>query len=603
MRFWEDIKQRRITQIVLSYLVGGWIILQAVDQVVDREVLPRYVYVVALIFFLFGLPAALIIGWFHGEKGTQKAPALEIALLALLALGATGMTTVTVRNALLLERAQAGRVELSRIAVLYFTGADDQTGLVGERLTEELIARLTRVPELDVISRNGARTAREQTMTLEEAAAFFDAGTIVEGDVRRSGDQYVVAAQIRTGDGIRLGNVSARGPADDLVALEERVISEIEAEFRAVLGNEIRFRAARSEAPNNGAWLAVAQGERAVQEGVEAAAAGNAGRARAALESAEASLREAARLGEDWDRPWILLSRAAYEGAWLEESAAGMAERLRESVTHADAALERDRSSAEAFSRRGTARYLRYLARLDDNEDAREATLKAAQADLERAVELDRTLADPYSTLSHLYYQVQDPASAALAARQAYENDAYLQAADGVLRRLFTTNYDLQRADQAAQWCAEGRRRFPENFLFTECALWLMTMPTVDPAVETGWALVDSVAALAPHGREAFVAAGALQVMGGVLARAGLADSASTVMTRARVGSEVDPEGELLSMEAAMRLLNGEREEAIDLLQRYTAANPGHFARGRGLHWWWRSLEGDEAFERMRRLN
>lgn len=603
MSLWGDVKQRRITQIILSYLVGGWIILQVVDQVVDREVVPRYVYVAALIFFLFGIPAAVIIGWYHGEKGTQKAPPLEIAVLTLLAMGAVGTTTVVVRNALILQTAQAGRVELSRIAVMYFTGSDEETTLVGERLTEDLIARLDRVSELDVISRNGSRTARDQGMTVEEAAQFFDVGTVLEGDVRRSGQDLAVSVQIITGDGVRLGNVSVRGSGDDLLALEERVLAEIEEEFRGTLGSEVRFRASRSEAPNNGSWLAVARGDRALHRGVSAAGEGDGGSALQAFAEAEEALTEAAELARDWAEPWVLLSRVAYERAWLADSGAEMAGHLERSLELADEALARDPGSAEAFNRRGTAHYLYYLARLDDNEDAREATLRQAQADLERAVETDRTLAEPYSTLSHLYYQVQDPASAALAARQAYENDAYLQAADVVLRRLFTTNYDLQRVDQAREWCAEGHRRFPHNFLFTECALWLMTMQGVEPQVDRAWALADSVADLAADGSRGLVAAGARQVVGGVLARAGLADSASAVMTRARVDSEVDPGGELLSMEAAMRLLNGEKDEAIALLQQYTTTNPGHFAQGRGLHWWWRSLEGDPSFERLRRLN
>ena len=174
--------------------------------------------------------------------------------------------------------------------------------------------------------------------------------------------------------------------------------------------------------------------------------------------------------------------------------------------------------------------------------------------------------------------------------------------ADAILRRLFTSNYDLQVVSSAERWCREGRRRFPNNFLFTECELWIMTMDGVTPDVDRAWALADSTAALAAT-REAFVAAGARQVVGGVLARAGLPDSASAVMTAARVDAEVDPDGELLSVEAAMRLMNGEKEEAIVLLQRYTASNPGHFGEGGGLHWWWRSLEGDPAFQRLRRLN
>ena len=33
MSFWSEIKQRRITQIVVTYLAGGWIVTSVVDQV------------------------------------------------------------------------------------------------------------------------------------------------------------------------------------------------------------------------------------------------------------------------------------------------------------------------------------------------------------------------------------------------------------------------------------------------------------------------------------------------------------------------------------------------------------------------------------------
>ncbi len=66
MSLWAELKQRRITQIVLGYLVGGWIAVSVIDQVVDREVLPLVVYEVALALYLFGILGALIVGWYHG---------------------------------------------------------------------------------------------------------------------------------------------------------------------------------------------------------------------------------------------------------------------------------------------------------------------------------------------------------------------------------------------------------------------------------------------------------------------------------------------------------------------------------------------------------
>ena len=77
MSLWGQIKQRRITQVVLTYLAGGWMFLAVVDQVVDREVLPVVVYQVALTLYLFGITWALILGWYHGEKGNQQATKTE----------------------------------------------------------------------------------------------------------------------------------------------------------------------------------------------------------------------------------------------------------------------------------------------------------------------------------------------------------------------------------------------------------------------------------------------------------------------------------------------------------------------------------------------
>ena len=57
------------------------------------------------------------------------------------------------------------------------------------------------------------------------------------------------------------------------------------------------------------------------------------------------------------------------------------------------------------------------------------------------------TLALP--ALSFLYYATEDVPAALLAARKAYEQDAYLTAAPDILSRLFFGSYDLEQLTQA----------------------------------------------------------------------------------------------------------------------------------------------------------
>jgi len=164
LSLWSEIRQRRITQVVFAYLAGGWMVLVVVDQVVDREVLPPVVYQAALTLYLIGILAALIIGWYHGELGKQKAPVQEIVMLAIVGVIAIGATGVVVRNALT-EASLEDAIDpddLRRIAVLYLedVSRDGSLQALADGVTEGLIASLASVRELDVRSRNASREAR-----------------------------------------------------------------------------------------------------------------------------------------------------------------------------------------------------------------------------------------------------------------------------------------------------------------------------------------------------------------------------------------------------------------------------------------------------------
>jgi hypothetical protein len=251
---------------------------------------------------------------------------------------------------------------------------------------------------------------------------------------------------------------------------------------------------------------------------------------------------------------------------------------------------------------RGTLRYFKWLQGVTADPAAARALLLSAQADLEAAVRANPSLASAHSTLSHLYNQVCNRVAVVVEAQSAYEEDAFLDNANVVLWRLFLANYDLESLPQAQRWCDEGARRFPGDYRFSQCRLWLLTTPLVSPDVALAWRLWGRVDSLAPAGERAIQVRVAKMVVGGVLARAGLADSASRVLTSARAGADVDQNLELTWFEAYMRTLLRDDAGAIALLRRYLAANPPDKEESGcswDAHWWWRDLRGTPGFRAL----
>ena len=144
---WKELKERRLTQVVLTYVAVGWVVLAGVDQVVDREVFPEFPYRLALVAYLGGLPAAVILGWFHGEKGRHKVTAPEVLLLGIVLLVTAALGVDVVQIHLQEQRITApgdlnARYDPRRVAVLYFDDDSGDFGHVADGLTEALIDEL-----------------------------------------------------------------------------------------------------------------------------------------------------------------------------------------------------------------------------------------------------------------------------------------------------------------------------------------------------------------------------------------------------------------------------------------------------------------------------
>lgn len=501
----------------------------------------------------------------------------------------------------------ADALDPRRVAVLYFEDESraHDLGPLASGLTESLISQLDEVHSLSVISRNGVLRFNGPGLDVDSVAGILKTGTIVRGSVDEDAKGRI-RVQVRLVDGnsdTEINRASFSQPRSNLLGLQDSLASQVARFLRERLGEEVRVRERRAGTRSTKAWLLVQRAEKLRRDADAAARRGDAATASTALSQADSVLSSAEATDGAWLEPvitrgWVALRRSELEhgltaAPWIEAA-----------LGHAARALQRAPGNSEALALRGTARFDRWKLRESPDPGVLDALLSSARTDLEGAVAADPTLARANITLSYLYYQTQptDVPGALLAARHAYEEDAYLEDADKTLWRLFFGSLDLEQFSEARRWCAEGTNRFPRDYHFVQCQLWLMATPAVPAEVDRAWRLMASLDSLVPAPQRGFAVAQGHLLVAGALARAGLVDSARSVLrrTRQQVTHEIDPDQDLLSQEAYIRGLTGDADIAIELLKQYVAANPGHeFLQQAGTVWWWRELRANPRWKEI----
>ncbi len=605
MSVFQKIRQRRFFQILASYLAAGWIGVEVVDQLVDRGRLPDMAYTLALIWYMAGIVATIFVAWNHGEKGKQKAPLSEVAALTLIGLAAIGMSASTIgsfiSNRAAETAAQASHLDLRRIAVLYFADLSPDRALtpVADGFTESLIDELSTVRGLQVQSRGAVEPFRGVSRP-EQAGRALEVGTLVTGSVEPLGGKVRVSIRLLDGEsGVEVRRTSFDLPSDELLAAKDSIVTRSATMLREWLGEEVRLRTSRRDATTAAAWLLYQRGEKARKDAEAAIREGDRETMGRAFDAADSLLAQAQASDAAWPAPAVLRGRIAYRRSRMAQSMPELMGWVDVGLKRVTTALELDPNEPSALEVRGTLRYWHYLQNQIPDPDREHALFDSARADLERAVELDPGLASAHSILSHLYLNVPDLTAAVIEARRAWEEDAYLDNADAVVWRLVTTTYNLQQFVEMRRWVDIGRRRFPDNYRFVDGAIQLMTTSGADPDPKVAWSLLARLDSLAPPEAKSFYHIRGELAVGGVLARAGLADSARAVLERAHeaVTPEIDPSLDLYAQEAYMWSLLGDEDRAIDVLKLIAALHPG--TTYEGPQWWWRKLRDNPRWKEV----
>jgi TolB-like protein len=128
---------------------------------------------------------------------------------------------------------------LSSIAVLPFedmSPGGDQAWLANG-MAEELIGALSRIKALRVIARTSSFAVRRED--IQTVGAKLSVGSVVEGSVRRSGDDLRITAQlIRVADGSHLWSARYDRKLAEVFAIQSEIAWQIAEAVRSELGIE-----------------------------------------------------------------------------------------------------------------------------------------------------------------------------------------------------------------------------------------------------------------------------------------------------------------------------------------------------------------------------
>lgn len=502
-----------------------------------------------------------------------------------------------------------------RIAVLYFEDLSPTSmpSYLADAFTETLIDQLGTVQALHVISAAGVRPFKNRPMRVDSIARALGVGTIISGSVQRTDDSVRLAVRlVDAASGQQLYSVTILQPLSTIFRLQDSLTTEMAFALRQQLGDVIAVRTHQASTKSQRAWEEALLASQTIQAALIANRGPDEKRAGELMLRADALYARAESLDGKWPLPTF--KRATI--AWLmgqsdngvappgtepngQPASTDTSTRMRwesRALRLADASLRKGTDSADVLRLRAAVLYDRAWRGM--GRGASDSLFRAAEAGFQAAVNARPNLASAWAGLADIYFRDGRFADAADAAQRAYRADAFFEVRATISNGFFAALYS-ERFEEAKTWCDTGLSRYPDDPQFAECRLRLLgwTAGRKPGDVTRAWRVLGDIERRDSTGMLKASWASRRFMVAATIVRAGLRDSALRVIERIREEQPAPsgpPSGRL--EEAWVRLLLGERERALMLVQQHLARAP-MAAPAVSRSPWFVSLHGDPRFE------
>jgi TolB-like protein/Tfp pilus assembly protein PilF len=229
-QLFQELKRRNVIRVAIAYAVSAWLLIEVTATIFPILSLPNWSVTLVTVLLFVGFPIALIFAWAFEltpeglklEKQVVREESITHATGRKLDFVIIGMLVVALgfftydkfvldpdRDAVKIEAAvQVAREEVAStvepqdsaksIAVLAFAdlSPEGDQEYFSDGISEEILNLLAKVPELRVTSRSSAFSFKGQNLDVATMAAKLNVAHVLEGSVRKSGNQLRITAQL-----------------------------------------------------------------------------------------------------------------------------------------------------------------------------------------------------------------------------------------------------------------------------------------------------------------------------------------------------------------------------------------------------------------------
>ena len=272
MTIFQELKRRNVIRVAVAYVVAAWLLVSGADLILEVIGAEDWVLRAVVALLALGFLPAVIFAWAFEitPEGIKKESAVDrdnsithntakkldmvtigllVAAIAFVALDRfipgirTAVTNPEVESVNTTTPVTAAPSEVlipaKSIAVLPFVNMspDKEQEYFADGISEEILNALARVEELKVAGRTSSFAFKGQNQDLKTIGKALRVSHILEGSVRKAGNQLRITAQlVKVEDGYHLWSETYDRELTDIFAIQDEISGAILRALKAKLG-------------------------------------------------------------------------------------------------------------------------------------------------------------------------------------------------------------------------------------------------------------------------------------------------------------------------------------------------------------------------------